>query len=129
MAVPIICIAVRVLRASILSELKSDYVTYARARGFSNTQIIFGEVLKNALPAAITLFAQYCAALFGTSALVESVFSIDGLGMYLMESCESMDVYGISGSVLVCAILFVLFNTMADIISSVLCPAYRREIV
>ena len=102
---------------------------HARARGFSNTQIIFGEVLKNALPAAITLFAQYCAALFGTSALVESVFSIDGLGMYLMESCESMDVYGISGSVLVCAILFVLFNTMADIISSVLCPAYRREIV
>lgn len=127
MAVPIICIAVRVLRASILNELKSDYVTYARARGFSTTQIIFGEVLKNALPAAITLFAQYCAALFGTSALVESVFSIDGLGMYLMESCESMDVYGISGSVLVCAILFVLFNTMADIISSILCPAYRRE--
>lgn len=129
MAVPIICIATRVLRASILNELKSDYVTYARARGFSNTQIIFGEVLKNALPAAITLFAQYCAALFGTSALVESVFSIKGLGMYLMESCESMDIYGISGAVLVCAILFVLFNTVADILSSILCPAYRRDSV
>lgn len=129
MAVPIICIATRVLRASILNELKSDYVTYARARGFSNSQIIFGEVLKNALPAAITLFAQYCAALFGTSALVESVFSIKGLGMYLMESCESMDIYGISGAVLVCAILFVLFNTVADILSSILCPAYRRNSV
>lgn len=129
MAVPIICIATRVLRASILNELKSDYVTYARARGFSNAQIIFGEVLKNALPAAITLFAQYCAALFGTSALVESVFSIKGLGMYLMESCESMDIYGISGAVLVCAILFVLFNTVADILSSILCPAYRRNSV
>jgi len=127
MAVPIICIAARVLRASILNELKSDYVTYARARGFSNSQIVFGEILRNALPAAITLFAQYCAALFGTSALVERVFSIDGLGIYLMKACESMDVYGISGSILVCAILFILFNTVADILSSIVCPAYRRK--
>ena len=116
-----------ILRASVLNELKSDYVLYAKARGFSNSQIVFGEVLRNALPAAITLFAQYCAALFGTSALVESVFSIDGLGIYLMESCESMDVYGISGAILVCAVLFVLFNTVADILSSVICPAYRRK--
>ena len=127
MAVPIICISTRVLRASVLNELKSDYVAYARARGFSNSQIVFGEVLRNALPAAITLFAQYCAALFGTSALVESVFSIDGLGIYLTEACESMDVYGISGAILICAILFVLFNTVADILSSVICPAYRRK--
>lgn len=81
MAVPIICIATRVLRASILNELKSDYVAYAKARGFSNSQIVYGQVLRNALPAAITLFAQYCAALFGTSALVESVFSIEGLAV------------------------------------------------
>lgn len=127
MAVPIICISVRVLRAAVLNELKSDYVTYAKARGFSNIQIVYGEVLRNALPAAITLFAQYCAALFGTSALVESVFSIQGLGIYLMKSCESMDVYGISGSILVCGILFVVFNTLADFISSLICPAYRRK--
>ena len=127
MAVPIICIAARVLRAAVLNELGSDYVTYARARGLSNTQIVYGEVLRNALPSAITLFAQYCAALFGTSALVESVFSIQGLGIYLMESCESMDVYGISGSILVCGVLFVLFNTLADVLSCVICPAYRRR--
>lgn len=127
MAVPIICIAARVLRAAVLNELGSDYVTYARARGFSNAQIVYGEVLRNALPSAITLFAQYCAALFGTSALVESVFSIQGLGIYLMESCESMDIYGISGSILVCGVLFVLFNTLADVLSCVICPAYRRR--
>ena len=127
MAFPIICIAARVLRAAVLNELKSDYVTYARARGFSNAQIVYGEVLRNALPAAITLFAQYCAALFGTSALVESVFSIQGLGIYLTKSCESMDIYGISGSILVCGVLFVLFNTLADLLSSAICPAYRRK--
>lgn len=129
MAMPIICIATRVLRASILNELKSDYVTYAKARGFSNAKIIYGEVLRNALPAAITLFAQYCAALFGTSALVERVFSIEGLGSYLIKSCEGMDVYGISGAILVCAVLFVFFNTAADILSSIICPAYRRKLV
>lgn len=127
MSVPITCISIRVLRASVLNELKSDYVLYARARGFTSSQIIYGEVLRNALPAAITLFAQYCAALFGTSALVESVFSIQGLGIYLMESCESMDVYGISGSILVSAVLFVLFNTVADVLSELICPAYRRR--
>lgn len=41
--------------------------------------------------------------------------------------CKSMDVYGISGAILICAILFVLFNTVADILSSVICPAYRRK--
>ena len=46
-----------------------------------------------------------------------------------MESCESMDVYGISGSILVCGVLFVLFNTLADVFSSIICPAYRRRIV
>lgn len=127
MAVPIICIGVRVLRASVLSECKSDYVLYAKARGFSNTKVIFTEVLRNALPSSITLFAQYCAALFGTSALVESVFSIDGLGSYLMKSCEGMDVYGISGSILICGILFVLLNTVADILSGIICPTYRRK--
>ncbi len=129
MAMPIICIATRVLRASILNELKSDYVTYAKARGFSNAKIIYGEVLRNALPAAITLFAQYCAALFGTSALVEQVFSVEGLGSYLIKSCEGMDVYGISGAILVCAVLFVFFNTAADILSSIICPAYRRKLI
>lgn len=128
MAVPIICIASRVLRAAVLSELSRDYVLYARARGFSDRHILYGEVLRNALPAAITLFAQYCAAMFGTSALVESVFSIQGLGMYLMESCESMDVYGISGAILVCGLLFVAFNTLAEVVSCLICPSYRRKV-
>lgn len=46
-----------------------------------------------------------------------------------MDSCESMDIYGISGSILVCGVLFVLFNTLADLLSSAICPAYRRKAV
>ena len=126
-AIPIACISIRVLRAAVINELKSDYVTYAKARGFSTSKIVYGEVLRNAFPSAITLFAQYCASVFGTSALIETVFSIQGLGYYLTEACESMDVYGISGVVLICAILFVLFNTAADIFSGIICPAYRRK--
>lgn len=127
LSIPITGISIRVLRATIINELKSDYVTYAKARGFSNLQIIFGEVLRNALPASITLFAQYCAALFGVSALVESVFSIQGLGLYLMEASERMDIYSFSGAVLVAALLFVFFNILADIISGLICPTYRRK--
>ena len=126
-AIPIACISIRVLRAAVINELKSDYVTYAKARGFSTSKIVYGEVLRNAFPSAITLFAQYCASVFGTSALIETVFSIRGLGYYLTEACESMDVYGISGVVLICAISFVLFNTVADIFSGIICPAYRRK--
>lgn len=81
------------MRAAVINELKSDYVTYAKARGFSTSKIVYGEVLRNAFPSAITLFAQYCASVFGTSALIETVFSIQGLGYYLTEACESMDVY------------------------------------
>ena len=129
MAVPIICIAARVLRAAVLNELKSDYVTYARARGFSNAQIVYGEVLRNALPQP-SLFSLNTALRFlEPPRWWESVFSIQGLGIYLMESCESMDIYGISGSILVCGVLFVLFNTLADLLSSAICPAYRRKAV
>ena len=85
-AIPIACISIRVLRAAVINELKSDYVTYAKARGFSTSKIVYGEVLRNAFPSAITLFAQYCASVFGTSALIEAVFSIQGLGYYLTEA-------------------------------------------
>lgn len=81
-AIPIACISIRVLRAAVINELKSDYVTYAKARGFSTSKIVYGEVLRNAFPSAITLFAQYCASVFGTSALIETVFSIQGLGYF-----------------------------------------------
>lgn len=128
-AIPIACISIRVLRAAVINELKSDYVTYAKARGFSTSKIVYGEVLRNAFPSAITLFAQYCASVFGTSALIETVFSIQGLGYYLTEACESMDVYGISGVVLICAILFVLFNTAADIFSGIDVKTVEPEVL
>lgn len=63
-AIPIACISIRVLRAAVINELKSDYVTYAKARGFSTSKIVYGEVLRNAFPSAITLFAQYTPAGF-----------------------------------------------------------------
>ena len=129
MAVPIICIAARVLRAAVLNELKSDYVTYARARGFSNTKIVYGEVLRNASPQPLRFSLNTVLRFLEPPRWWRAFSSIQGLGIYLMESCESMDIYGISGSILVCGVLFVLFNTLADLLSSAICPAYRRKAV
>jgi peptide/nickel transport system permease protein/nickel transport system permease protein len=65
----------------LLSELSSDYVRYARARGLSARRILTRHVMRNALPPIITLFCQYLGYLIaGKRSWVESVFSIKGIG-------------------------------------------------
>ena len=82
--------------------------------------------MRNALPAAITLFAQYCAALFGTSALVESVFSIPGLGSMLVTALGARDTITINACVLLTAVIFVLVNFIADCVNAFLNPQNQK---
>ena len=81
---PVICSTVRVFRASLLEEMHRDYVSFARANGMTVNRILWKKVFRNALPPVITLFCQYVSYLIAGSAVVEKVFSIKGVGNYLM---------------------------------------------
>lgn len=127
LAFSVIAASVRMLRALILENLKQDYVVYAQARGLSPFQILWKHVLKNALPPMVTLFFQNIGMMIGGSAIVESVFSWPGLGSYFISSIINRDLPVITGCVLILGIIFVLCNTIGEIINRLLNPRMISE--
>lgn len=86
LAVPSSCSLIRIMRSSLLAELSSDYVRFAKARGLSANRILVCHILRNALPPVVTIFFQQFGFLIAGGAVIESVFSIKGIGTYLVDS-------------------------------------------
>ncbi len=122
LAVPVICGVVRMLRATLLTELSSDYVVYAKARGLSPGRILLKHVFRNAIPPIITVFCQYFGSMIATSAVMEGVFSIEGIGSYMIGSVIAADSTATATCVVIIAVVFILANTAGDILNRLLCP-------
>lgn len=127
LAVPMICTFIRVFRSSLLGELGREYVVYAKARGLSTCRIIVRHVMRNALPPIVILFCQYLGYLIAGSAVVESVFSLPGIGSYLMACVVAVDTTAVATCIVIIATVFVLANLAGDIINRLLCPWMVRE--
>lgn len=119
---PVICSTVRVFRASLLEELHRDYVSFARASGMTVNQILWKKVFRNALPPVITLFCQYVSYLIAGSAVIEKVFSIKGVGNYLMSCIMAADANAIGACMLIIAALYLLAGLFGEILNHLLCP-------
>lgn len=122
LSIPVICAVIRLFRASLLSELSKDYVQYAKARGMSPIRIFLGHVLRNALPPIVTVFCQYLGYLIAGSAVVESVFSLKGVGSYLISCVTASDSIAVATCIVIIAGVFVLANLIGDLINRILCP-------
>lgn len=105
------------MRSSLLAELSSDYVRFAKARGLSANRILVCHILRNALPPVVTIFFQQFGFLIAGGAVIESVFSIKGIGTYLVDSVVAADTIAVSTCIVVIAAIFVVANFMADIIN------------
>lgn len=121
-AIPIAASIIRQLRAALLGNMNEDYVLFARARGISQQKIIYGHVLKNSLPPVVTMACQYLGSMIAGSAVIEMVFSVKGMGSYLVDAIMAQDIVSINSSVAVLAIIFVLCNLAADVINTALNP-------
>lgn len=106
LAVPSSCSLIRIMRSSLLAELSSDYVRFAKARGLSANRILVCHILRNALPPVVTIFFQQFGFLIAGGAVIESVFSIKGIGTdnlvseisFAIKEGESLILLGQSGS-------------------------------
>ena len=127
LAVPSSCSLIRIMRSSLLAELSSDYVRFAKAHGLSANRILVCHILRNALPPVVTIFFQQFGFLIAGGAVIESVFSIKGIGTYLVDSVIAADTIAVSTCIVVIAAIFVVANFMADIINRLLCPWMVRE--
>lgn len=116
----------RQVRAAVLEELNQDYVVGARARGMSESYILWKEVLPNAMLPLITLFGLSFGSLLGGAAVVEIVFSWPGLGYLAVQSIIYRDFKLVQGIVLWIALMYMVINLIVDISYNHLDPRLRK---
>lgn len=115
------------VRSLVIEILKSDYIFFARARGLSNQKILRHYILPNLYPPVITLLGLSLPGIIGGSVILESIFSIDGMGLLFYQSALSHDYPVIMGILIIGAFLTLLGNMIADVILLKLNPSYNEK--
>ncbi len=106
----------RVTRSAMLEVLGSDYIRTARAKGLSETSVIFKHGLRNALIPVITVLGLDFGYYLTGSILTETIFSWPGIGRYVVNAISRRDLPAIQGSILFLSTVFVLVNLITDIL-------------
>ena len=127
LAIPSAGSYVRVFRASLLRQMGSEYCLVARTRGLNRRQILLSHALRNALPPAVTLLMQFVGYLFTGSVLVESVFSLNGLGSYILNCALASDASALAACLMLAAFVSAVCNMLGEVINILLCPWTGRR--
>jgi peptide/nickel transport system permease protein len=117
-----LAIYLRIMRASMLEVLNLDFVRTARSKGLDETRIVTRHVLRNALLPMVTLIGLQAGTMLGGSVVVESVFSLPGLGRLAYESVVQRDLNTLLGIVFVSALLVIIINFLVDLVYARLDP-------
>ena len=104
----------RMTRSFMLNELAQEYIVAARAKGLSETRIIWRHALRNAMVPLVTVVALSYAGLLEGSVLTETVFSWPGLGLYITNSLQNADMNAVLGGTLVVGTIFIGLNLFSD---------------
>ena len=124
-ALPRSAMTVKLLRGSILSEMKADYIRTSRSRGSTKSEILWRHVLRNAMIPVITFLATTIAEIVAGSIVVEQVFGVPGLGQMLVTGIGNRDYPLVQAIVLLAAVVVVLCNFLADLLYRVMDPRLR----
>ena len=134
LALPVMVLAVasiaqysRYMRAAMLEVINSDYVRTARAKGVNERRVIMKHAFRNALIPLTTVVALNFGVVLGGAVVTETVFSLDGMGLYFITNLIEGDPYPIMAWLMVTAILVVFFNLIADILYGFLDPRVRYD--
>jgi oligopeptide transport system permease protein len=122
LALPNLAYCARLTRASMLETLSADYLRSARARGFSESRLLFSHVLKPALLPVVAWLSPALINVVTGSAVVEQVFGIPGMGRYFVQGALNRDYTLVLGVVLVVGALIVVINTLVDMLRAWLDP-------
>ena len=115
----------RLLRASMLEVIRSEYVPTARAKGLSERPVIFKHALKNALIPTVTVMGLQVGFLIGGAIVVETLFAMPGLGTFGIDAIIARDYQQVQGFALVTAFAFVVINLIVDLTYTFLDPRIR----
>lgn len=112
----------RMTRSFMLNELAQEYIVAARAKGLSETRIIWRHALRNAAVPMVTVIALSYAGLLEGSVLTETVFSWPGIGLYITNSLQNADMNAVLGGTIVIGSVFIAINLLSDLLYRVLDP-------
>ena len=115
----------RQMRANMLEVLDSDYVKFARAKGLSESKVVFKHALRNAVNPMITLLGFEFAGLLSGAALTEYVFQYPGLGRLILEAVMKSDINLVMASLMMGTIMLIAGNLIADILLMLTDPRLR----
>jgi len=117
----------RQTRSSMLEVIRSDFITTARAKGLTEREILFRHALPNALIPIITIIGNGMGMMLGGAVVIENVFSIPGIGNYMMNSINSRDYPIVMGGVLVLGIIFCFIMLLVDIVYAFVDPRIKAR--
>jgi oligopeptide transport system permease protein len=123
----VIATELRVTRASVAENLRSDYVRTARAKGLSRQRVIGVHVLRNSLIPVVTLIGVDIGGLMSGAIVTEGVFNIPGVGFNLFRGIRTEDGPLVVGFVSVLVIVFLVVNLLVDLLYAALDPRIRYE--
>jgi peptide/nickel transport system permease protein len=122
LAMSSLAIVARVTRAAVREEADREHVQTAISRGIPSGQLIRRHILRNAAIPITTVSGITIASLIAIAAVVETAFSLNGLGAYLVQAAESKDLAVVQGISLVLVAAFVVINAIVDLLYAVLDP-------
>jgi len=117
----------RMTRSFMLNELAQEYIVAARAKGLSETRIIWFHALRNAAVPLVTVIALSYAGLLEGSVLTETIFAWPGLGLYITNSLQNADMNAVLGGTIVIGAIFVGINLFSDLLYRTLDPRTRSR--
>jgi peptide/nickel transport system permease protein len=120
-------VLMRMARASTLEVLRLDYITHARAKGLSESAVLMRHAFRNAFGPTWTLIGLVLGNLLGGIAVVETVFTIPGLGRLLVDSIFARDYPVIQGCLLFVGVVYVVVNLLIDLCYPIFDPRVTAE--
>ena len=126
-AFPGIATQARQTRSSMLEVIRSDFITTARAKGMSEFQILMKHALPNALLPVITIIGNGMGMLLAGTVVIEAIFSIPGVGMYLVGGINARDYNIVQSSVIFLALAFTLIMLLVDLAYAFIDPRIKAQ--
>jgi peptide/nickel transport system permease protein len=120
-------ILARITRSAVLEVLREDFVRTARAKGLSRRAALWGHVLRNAMIPVVTVMGLQFAELLAGTIVVETVFSLPGLGRLIFQSISNRDLIVVRNCVMLLAAMVVVVNFIVDVLYAVIDPRVKAS--
>ncbi|MFO1069762.1 MAG: oligopeptide ABC transporter permease OppB [Geminicoccaceae bacterium] len=127
LALPQVARVARLVRGSMIEQLHANHVRTARAKGLGERLVVLRHALRGALLPVVSYLGPMTAALLTGSVVVESIFSIPGIGRYFVQAALDRDYTVVMGVVVVYAALIITLNLVVDVIYGLLDPKVKAD--